>query len=334
MQENTISSGNRSELPNRNKRHYRLIEKSIFFLSLVLFMLLSACTRETLFIEEEHAITRKESSYLNPELQPFAAWLRSTTPTLRSSIDPEIGELIEYEKKLFDARFSYIQEYFKIIPAPRWYIPRVIRYDDDAFDVFVLCGNTDAEKIFENDLVLIISKRANKFFSYIKMLPKNEYQTDRLKATYQDGKIFLETGYTEPDGTVITQNVGFLTKGHTNGVYTRGYIDCQEEVTTTIEPITYYYDGGNLAFSVLHKQLYGKIIILFVPMVWGEGLLLLPEEERVIFRRHTPLPAGVDILGTDTMMTGTMVVDIMMMATVTPAMADILMVNMTEVYII
>ena len=113
-----------------------------------LLFLFPACDKEIPVMEEDIVPER--------ERQPFAAWLHTSSPSFRSGTDTEVSELIETEKRTFDARYSYIGEYFRMKPNPRWERARAVRYDDGVLDVFVLCGNTDAEKIFDNDLVPVI----------------------------------------------------------------------------------------------------------------------------------------------------------------------------------
>lgn len=241
------------------KKHYLLNRnRRLFFISTVLFMLLASCDNDTFFIKEEHDIIEEEISCLNPDLQPFAAWLRSTTPGVRSSIDPEIGALIEHEKELFATRFSYIQEFFKIVPNPRWETPKMIQYDKDVLDIFILCGNTYAEKIFENDLALIISRRGEDVFSYIKMLPRDESLADRLTAVYHEDKVYLEIGHTGPDGAITTQNVGFISRDETyvRSATRNAGLDCWEEVTLVLDGmiITSEGDGKFNIESITHEQ--------------------------------------------------------------------------------
>lgn len=69
------------------------------------------------------------------------------------------------------------------------------------------------------------------------MLPKNEYKTDLLRATYHKDKVLLETGYTEPDGTVNIPNSVYLTKDLT----LRSFEDCKDVIITYYANIVFYY---------------------------------------------------------------------------------------------
>lgn len=76
---------------------------------ILLIFLITACVQEPSFLNEENEDI--EQSYLNPELQPFAAWVRTNTFNTRSSYNSEINDLINIEKNEFDNKFAYIRVY-------------------------------------------------------------------------------------------------------------------------------------------------------------------------------------------------------------------------------
>lgn len=211
MKENTTSANYRWGLFKKKQFPMQGCGR-LLFISIVLFVLLLSCDNDNLYFEELKEETEGVGNYLNPDLQPFAAWLRIGSPSLRSSIDPEIAEMIELEKGLFDSRYSYVEEFFKIIPDPRWQAFKMIQYDDDILDIFVPCVNIYPGKIEENDFVLVISKRGGDVFSTLKMLPRDESLSDRLTVFYHEDKVYLEVGYTDPDGATISQNMGYISR--------------------------------------------------------------------------------------------------------------------------
>ena len=152
--------------------------------------------------------------------------------------------LIETEKRTFDARYSYIGEYFRMKPNPRWERAKAVRYDDGALDVFVLCGNTDAEKIFDNDLVLVIMKRGSVVSSFIKFLPYDESYKGRLHFIPTGEKVFLEIDSISDNGCVISVNAGFFSRRSQVSTRLSSYIQC-EEIKTTYKTTTEHVINGS-----------------------------------------------------------------------------------------
>ena len=203
-------------------------KKSIFILILFIFLLLlNSCTKELNNFDDNSILSEEEETYQEfSKMRPFEAWLKTPTLKTRSS-DSEITELIEYEKARFNKRFSFVEKYFKFIPVPQWESAKVVPYSKEETDIFILCENNYPDKFLLNKLVLVISKRGADIFSFIKMLPKDEYLGVSITAIHDGENVHLMTNQIESDGAIISQNLGYLTeKPAEDEVVTRS-IDCE-----------------------------------------------------------------------------------------------------------
>lgn len=82
-------------------------------ISIVVCLLLFSCESNDIHLGEENELIEKErDDNQNSDLRPFAAWLKSTNPSFRGSADREIEELVNRERESFDARYSYVRDFF------------------------------------------------------------------------------------------------------------------------------------------------------------------------------------------------------------------------------
>lgn len=194
----------------------QLRNKLLFTFPFIILLFFISCEDENYYSETINELIVGEMDYLDPNLQPFAAWMKSSGTLLRSSIDPEIKFLIDSEKELFHTNYSYIEEFLKIIPSPQWESFKMIKYGDNIFDIFIPCINIFQDKIEVNDYVLVISKRGEDVFSTLKMLPRDESLSNRITVFYKENKVYLEIGHTNSDGVIISQNVGYITQNRSD----------------------------------------------------------------------------------------------------------------------
>lgn len=205
-------------------------KKSIFILILFIFLLLlNSCTKELNNFDDNSILSEEEETYQEfSKMRPFEAWLKTPTLKTRRS-DSEITELIEYEKARFNKRFSFVEKYFKFIPVPQWESAKVVPYSNEETDIFILCENNYPDKFLLNKLVLVISKRGSDIFSFIKMLPKDEYLGVSITAIHDGENVHLMTNQIESDGAIISQNLGYLTEVSAEDEVVTRSIDCKYE---------------------------------------------------------------------------------------------------------
>ncbi len=130
------------------------------------------------------------------------------------------------------------------MPVPQWESAKVVSYNEEEADVFVLCSNDYPDNVILNKLVHVITIRGDDHFSFIKMLPKNEYLAVRMTAMNDGEDVHIETHQREPDGIYVSQSVGYLAIDSLNeGARTR-MIDCTFElIQNTQQYIMTYGDG-------------------------------------------------------------------------------------------
>lgn len=178
MQKQTSTHGCQSESPEILQSDSRLTRMGFLqpfcFLILIVLLSLTACNSDLDNIEEKQMMVEDVESVGFSAMRPFEAWM--LTPSMGTrSVDSEITEVIEYEKGRFDERFSFVEKFFKFVPVPQWESAKVVSYNEEEADVFILCNNDFEDNAILNKLVLVITIRGDDHFSFIKMLPKDEY---------------------------------------------------------------------------------------------------------------------------------------------------------------
>lgn len=248
MQKQTSTHGCQSESPEILQSDSRLTRMGFLqpfcFLILIVLLSLTACNSDLNNIEEKQMMVEDVESVGFSAMRPFEAWM--LTPSMGTrSVDSEITEVIEYEKGRFDERFSFVEKFFKFVPVPQWESAKVVSYNEEEADVFILCNNDFEDNAILNKLVLVITIRGDDHFSFIKMLPKDEYLAVWATAVNDGENVHIEVHQREPDGIFVSQRVGYLAIDTINEVVGTRMIDCSYElIQNTQQYIMTYGDGG------------------------------------------------------------------------------------------
>lgn len=126
------------------------------------------------------------------------------------NLSPDLRSLLEYEKLSFREKFGYIDDYFVFSPEPQWDHPQIVRFNEENANIFIRCENNEHTDI-ENNLVLIIAKRGQRYFSYVKMLPAGGKASGHLTAYRRGTGVALEMYDRQENGVLSTKKIGEVT---------------------------------------------------------------------------------------------------------------------------
>lgn len=253
MQKHTTTSGCQSASPEILRSDSRLtrlrfLHLSCFLILIVLFFL-NACSSDLENLEGEDMMVGDVESVGFSAMRPFEAWMM-TPSTGSRSMNSEIAELIAYEKESFYERFSFVKKFFNFVPTPQWESAKVVSYNEEETDVFILCNNDFPDNVILNKLILVITIRGNDRFSFIKMLPKDEYLAVWMTAVNDGENVHIEVHQREPDGIFISQRVGYLTIDSLDENVRTRMIDCSYELIQNTQQTLMTY--GDREYGVIN----------------------------------------------------------------------------------
>ncbi|WP_185140275.1 hypothetical protein [Proteiniphilum sp. X52] len=214
------------------------------FIFLVLTSLIS-CVNEDFLIDEE--VPDKDKGH-------YALLFSSAQ---KVSLDPvlcdELFQLIDSERGQFQNKFSFISNYFKLTPSPQWDRYKIVQLNDTDFNIFIHCEDISSEKIFNNEIMLIISKRGSLSYSYVKVLPKSKDNTGRLIAVNLQDSVYLEKEDRMVTGEIFNQGLGYLSKSVGS---TRSDWDCWTEEVAVTTGIEVTRNGDRMDIKTITENFY------------------------------------------------------------------------------
>ena len=206
---------------------------------------MNACSKDVDNFGDTNILIENEEFYEISSNRPFEAWLM--TPSLKTRAqDSEVAGLIEYEKAIFNERFSFVKKFFKLDLVPLWESAKAVPYNEEQMDIFVPCDNIYSVNYLINKIVLVISKRGSHVSSFIKILPKDEYLGVSLTTVEDGDRLYVESTEVGEDGMVISQSIGYFTNELVEEQIKTRAINCEnffEETYIKVSEITDLGDG-------------------------------------------------------------------------------------------